>query len=197
MAESILIKALKFKQSLSCSVCLSDVGVWSQVWELVNFVGPGWVTSNEVSGNSLPTWVSSRITRFPGSRCLFACGTDTFHSSAWFIDYRKLAASRVLPIWVSMKGGQFWQTELANIDLSKQTKKREAVLIWGSVMVSPDLIIITKIIERKSFSQSKNCMHQSCTYTCRHTHHLLFQDWSTLICEKACPKRTVSSWVLN
>lgn len=41
-----------------------------------------------------------------------------------------------------MKGGQFRQTELANIDLSKQTKKREAVLIWVSVTVSPDLIII-------------------------------------------------------
>ena len=48
MTECILNKALS---SLSCSTCLSDIGVWSQLLEHITLTAarPEWVTSNEDS----------------------------------------------------------------------------------------------------------------------------------------------------
>ena len=51
------MKSFLSSLSLSLSLCLSGVGVWSPLLEHTNFdssARPGWVTSNEVAGSLLP-----------------------------------------------------------------------------------------------------------------------------------------------
>ena len=78
LTECILIKG--FKQSLSHSVSVSltpGYEVACQNISMVRAARPGWVTSNKVSGNSLPASVSSCCTTFPLFICIFH---SFFHS---------------------------------------------------------------------------------------------------------------------
>ena len=77
--------------------------------EHTKFARPGWVTSNEVSGSSLPSSVSSRITSF----LLFICMWDWPHFAAqpnvakdstknsWLFSMVMMILNQVLPLALS------------------------------------------------------------------------------------------------